>query len=450
MYYFKKKTKVGLISLKSGDGCVPMGLVYIGTYLKKHGIDVRIIDANYEDPYQTIMKEKFDLLGISAMTVHYGRAVNLARAIKKIRKTPIIVGGVHISTLPVSMEECFDTAILGEGEKVFLEMSKHGIRKGIYQGEPMENIDDLPHPDWSLVNPRYFDYTPSTTFGEFGIEGNLLTSRGCPYKCLFCSTTKFWDKLRFHSAQYVVDEINNLIGNHNANLFQIWDDLFTINIPRLIEIKNKLKLNKRVKFNCQPRPNLLNDAICKVLKNMNVSIGIFGFESGSDKVLGYLKRNTVTVKQNMEAVRLFRKHKIGVQGSVVLGSPKETIGDMLKTLDFVNFCIKEKVQRLWSFVLTPYPGTEMWNIAKERGKVSDTGFDWDSLDFENSKNPMLLDDGVDKARFNKIYNQIKNKTLGFRWGKIKSFILHNPIQSFVYGATNICRTFNLLTRREDV
>jgi anaerobic magnesium-protoporphyrin IX monomethyl ester cyclase len=336
VHYFKKKTKVGLISLKSGDGCVPMGLVYIGTYLKKHGIDVQIIDANFEDPYQTVMRNRFDLLGISAMTVHYGRAVNLARLIKTVKKTPIIIGGVHISTLPVSFEDCFDTAIIGEGEKVFLDMAKYGLVKGLVKGEPIENLDDLPHPDWSLVNKRYFDKVPSTTFGEFGIEGNILTSRGCPYKCLFCSTTQFWSKLRFHSADYVVDEIDNLINNRNANLIQIWDDLFTINIPRLIELKAKLKLNKKIKFNCQPRPNLINDGLCKVLKDMNITIGIFGFESGSDKVLGYLKRNTVTVQQNMDAVRMFRKHKIGVQGSVVLGSPNETIQDMYKTLDFVN------------------------------------------------------------------------------------------------------------------
>jgi anaerobic magnesium-protoporphyrin IX monomethyl ester cyclase len=442
VHYFKKKTKVGLISLKSGDGCVPMGLVYIGTYLKKHGIDVQIIDANFEDPYQTVMRNRFDLLGISAMTVHYGRAVNLARLIKTVKKTPIIIGGVHISTLPVSFEDCFDTAIIGEGEKIFLDMAKYGLVKGLVKGEPIENLDDLPHPDWSLVNKRYFDKVPSTTFGEFGIEGNILTSRGCPYKCRFCSTTQFWSKLRFHSADYVVDEINNLINNLNVNLIQIWDDLFTINIPRLIELKAKLKLNKKIKFNCQPRPNLVNDGLCKVLKDMNISIGIFGFESGSDKVLGYLKRNTVTVQQNMDVVRMFRKHKIGVQGSVVLGSPGETIKDMYKTLDFVNFCIKEKVQRLWSFILMPYPGTEMWKITSTT--------DWDSLNCQNVDNPMLLDKSVDRKEFKKVFTLIKNKTLGFRWGKIFSFARNNPIQSLCCALKAPLQTLSLLTRKEDV
>lgn len=437
----KRKKRVGLISLKSGDGCVPMGLVYLGTYLKNNGVNVDIIDANYCDPYQTIMQNHYDLLGISAMTVHYGRAVRLARSIKKTLKTPIIIGGVHISTLPVSMEDCFDTAIIGEGEKAFLDIVKYGVHKGIVQGQPIENLDDLPHPDWSLVDRHYFDYVPSTTFGEFGIEGNILTSRGCPYRCRFCSTTQFWSKLRFHSANYVVDEINQLVGK-GCTLIQIWDDLFTINIPRLVEIKDKLKLPKKVKFNCQPRPNLVTDRLCKILKDMNVTIGIFGFESGSDKVLGYLKRNTVTVQENRTAVLKFRTHKIGIQGSVVLGSPGETIEDMYKTLDFVNFCIKQGVQRLWSFILMPYPGTEMWKIASTD--------DWDSLDCQNIDNPMLLDKSVDRKEFKKVFTLIKNKTLGFRWGKVLSFAMHNPVESLCSAIKNPLRIINLLTRKEDV
>jgi radical SAM superfamily enzyme YgiQ (UPF0313 family) len=275
MMHYVKKTRVGLISLKSGDGCVPMGLVYIATYLKQHGIDVDIIDANFVDPLKQVMANKYSLLGISAMTVHYGRAVRLATQIKTLKSLPIIIGGVHISTLPVSMQPCFDAAIIGEGEKAFLDMAKYGVTKGMVKGTPIENLDDLPHPDWSLVDKRYFKYGPDSTFGEFGVSGNILTSRGCPYKCLFCSTTQFWSKLRFHSADYVVDEIQNLINNYHVNLIQIWDDLFTINIPRLVEIKDKLKLPKYIKFNCQPRPNLVTDRLCKMLKEMNVTIGIF-------------------------------------------------------------------------------------------------------------------------------------------------------------------------------
>jgi radical SAM superfamily enzyme YgiQ (UPF0313 family) len=434
----KRKTRVGLVSLKSGDGCVPMGLVYLGTYLKNNGVDVTIIDSNFSDPLQVVVKGRFDMIGISAMTVHYGRAVKLATQIKAKRNLPIIIGGVHISTLPV-LEKCFDTAITGEGEKVFLQMAKYGLTKGIVKGEPIQNLDDLPQLDWSLVDKRYFAYGPDSTFGEFGISGNILTSRGCPYRCRFCSTTKFWDKLRFHSANYVIEAIDNLIKNQNANLIQIWDDLFTINIPRLIEIKDKLKLPKNVKFNCQPRPNLVTDRLCKVLKEMHVTTGIFGFESGSDKVLGYLKRNTVTVEDNKKAILMFKKHKIGVQGSVVFGSPNETLQDMAKTLDFIDFCYKNDVERLWAFVLTPFPGTELWD---------DKFKEWDKLVMQN--NPLLLDPNINIKDFQKIYSLALLKIKRFRFNKVKMFIHNSPWESFKYLIKSPRLIINLLTRSEDV
>ena len=437
----RRRPRVGLVSLKSGDGCVPMGLVYIGTYLKNNGVDVTIIDSNFCDPLQVVLKGKFDVLGISAMTVHYGRAVKLATQIKAKRNLPIIIGGVHISTLPVSMQPCFDAAIIGEGEKMFLAMVKHGITKGILPGEPIENLDDLPQPDWSLVDKRYFAYNPDSTFGRFGISGNILTSRGCPYKCRFCSTTKFWNKLRFHSSGYVVDMVDNLVKNYNANLIQIWDDLFTINIPRLVEIKNKLKLPKNVSFNCQPRPNLITDRLCKVLKEMHVTTGIFGFESGSDKVLGYLKRNTVTVEDNKKAILMFKKHKIGVQGSVVFGSPGETLEDMYETLDFIDFCYKNKVERLWAFVLTPFPGTELW-----QNKWSD----WDALACQNSDSPLLLDKSIDIKDFQKVFNKAQDKIKKFRFRKVGMFIKNSPWDSFKYSLKAPKQILNLLTRREDV
>jgi hypothetical protein len=123
---------------------------------------------------------------------------------------------------------------------------------------------------------------------------------------------------------------------------------------------------------------------------------------------------------------------------------------MYKTLDFVNFCLKNKVERLWSFVLVPYPGTKMWDIAKERGKVKDKGFDWDSLDCQNYTNPMLLDDPDDLERFKRVFMLTKNLTLTSRYKKILSFIRKSPMDSLLYFMQQPLLTLNLLNRRQDV
>jgi anaerobic magnesium-protoporphyrin IX monomethyl ester cyclase len=442
--------KVGLVSLKTGDNCVPIGLVMLGTYLKKHGIKVEIIDANYVNPLERIQNFNYDLIGISAMTVHYGRALRLADRVKGIKGIPVVVGGVHISTLPQSLKPCFDHAVIGEGEQALLEICNSYMNKKppdrIISGKPIQNLDSLPLPDWGLVDKRYFRNGASTTFGEFGIEGSILTSRGCPYKCRFCSTTKFWDKLRFHSAEYVVDMISDLVDNYHANLIQIWDDLFTVNIQRLVKIKEKIP---KVKFNCQPRPNLVTDELCKLLKEIGVTIGIFGFESGSDKVLGYLKHNTVTVNDNKNAIECFKRNGLQVQGSVVLGSPGETIEDMYKTLDFVEYCIKQKVQRLWAFVLTPFPATEIWEVAKQRGKVNDN-YDWDRLACQNYDEPLLLDDSVDIKEFKRVYNKILDRITSMRWNKVRSFLFHNPLETTLYALQQPKYVLQQLVTRNDV
>ena len=476
----KYKFKVGLVPIKEFDLCPPAGIVYIGTYLLRHlpdDVEVRIIDPNFDNVENEIKNGHFDLIGISAMTIHYGRALRLARAIKNTIKIPIVIGGVHISTLPESFEDCFDIGVTDEGEETMLELlrlylDKKPIRaedllkiKGIlfYNGKEMvrtpqrpliENLDDIPCPDWSLVDDkRYFVNTALTTWGEFGVAGSILTSRGCPYKCAFCSSTQFWQRMRFHSPEYVLRQIRDIVDKYKVSHIQIWDDLFTINRPRLLKIAELLKkdgLLKKVRFDCQPRPNLIDDELCEILKGMNVKIVMFGFETGSERVLNFLKHGTVTVEDNKKAIKLCKRHGFKIQGSVVLGSPGETLEDMRQTLDFVDFALKNRVQRIWAFVLTPFPKTEIWEIAKLRGRIKEKELDWDLLSLQNTDRPLLLDDEIQLESFQKIFYKIRKKTIRFRWNKIISFICNNPFRTFVYILRSPFKIIRLLFTKIDV
>ena len=394
--------KIALISLARQSGCPPIGLVYLATYIKsKLNIEVEIIDYNFELHFYSA--KEYDLIAISAMTIYYKEAVALGKLIKVFHKIPIIIGGVHISTMPESFDpQAFDAMVIGEGEKSLEQIIKEYINCGkllntVYQHSPIENLDDLPRPDWDLVDKRYFDKKANMTFGEYGVSGVMLTSRGCPYQCRFCATQKFWgNKVRFHSAEYVEQLIWDLMRKGVTHI-QIWDDLFTINKERLSKLGGRWAVSgKRVKFNCQPRADLIDDEMCQLLKDIGVTTCIFGFESGNSRVLYYLKRDTCTPQDNINAIRTCQKYGLKVQGSVMLGSPKEKIEQMRDTYRFVKWCAFNGVQRIWSFVATPFPATEWWNNQN----VSECSH-------QNIDNPLLLDKSVSKKDFKKIMLKIR-------------------------------------------
>lgn len=454
---------VGLIYLNQSTRAIPLGLICIATYVMKKdaSINTKIIDINFEDVIGTIKKTRFDIIGINAMTVEYGEAIKIAHKIRRETSAPLITGGPHISTLPESLDPIFDIGVIGEGEQTMHELTQVFKRDGkfnqdnlsevdglVYRKEGqlfytnprtlVPNLDSFPIPDYSLVNRRYFQYRNLNTWGEFGIEASIITSRGCPYKCIFCSTTQLWKRVRQHSPEYVAKTVEYLVDEFNVDHIQIWDDLFTINKTRLRSMAQLFKENgmtKKVKFNCQPRTDLIDEEFCDILIDLNIPLVLFGFESGSDKILKLLKGGKVSVEQNKNAILMCVKRGIKVQGSVIFGSPGESLEDMQKTLDFIDFAIKAKADRIWSFVMTPFPATKIWEIAKERGKVSNN-MDWSLLSHQNIDHPLLLDDDIPIKEFVKIFKKGRAKLNRMKWNKIRSFIKNNFWDTVKYVLSN--------------
>ncbi len=384
--------QIALVSTAQKSGCPPIGLVYLASYIQNYTkYKVDIIDSNYRDVFK-VDYSKYNLIGISAMTVNYTKAIELANLIKILDNPSIVIGGVHISTCPESFNPIFDSMVIGEGEKAFMEilfdLETNGLKK-IYQVKPPENLDNIGFPDWDLIDKRYFKRQFNTTFAEWGIEGWLLTSRGCPYRCRFCSATKFWNKVRFHSADYIKSLIDDL-KQKGVTHIQIWDDLFTIDKDRLKRLQPYFK-QSGIKYNCQPRINKIDEETCKILKDSNITLCIFGFESGNTRVLRYLKNdNSLNIRMSKNAIKLCRKYSLDVQGSVMFGSPTETLSEMLDTLKFMLWCYFNGVQRLWAFVATPFPATEFWQYAPKDIK-------WDKLSHHSK--PLLLDKSVKLWQF---------------------------------------------------
>src|SRR4030042_2649035 len=247
----------------------PLGLGYLVSALSKHFgedfFEFRIVDRNVE---KEIKQFNPAIVLISSVTQNFDIAISCASFIKKLG-IPVIAGGIHISMMPYSLGKDFDAGVLGEGEEVIVELMQaflnrgkllpedlNGIkgivfRKGdsLHFSEPrpvIQNIDSIPFPSRDLLK----------------IEGHtyMFTSRGCPYKCVFCASTRFWNNVRFFSAGYVINEIRELAGRYNVKLISFYDDLFIADRQRLRDIVSLIKKDRnlsKIHFTCNGRANLI-------------------------------------------------------------------------------------------------------------------------------------------------------------------------------------------------
>ena len=202
-----------------------LGLGYLASSLRKefgyNHIKIKIVQRDIE---QEINKFGPDIIGITSLSMNYGRAIRYARIAKEYG-LPVIMGGMHISLLPSTLTSDMDVGVIGEGEETVVDLVKLFYDKGNLDRNELENIDGVFfRRDGKLVvtdkrKPIVpLDSVPMpardlVTIGEFT---NMFTSRGCPYRCTFCASSRFWGTVRLFSAEYVVNEIEHLIKEYNV------------------------------------------------------------------------------------------------------------------------------------------------------------------------------------------------------------------------------------------
>lgn len=403
----------------------PIGLAYIASYLEKH-LDIPI-EFSIEVDVNNIFRHKPDIVGISSYTESYNRAIFSAEQIKKFLNIPVILGGIHITSLPQTLHKSFDVGVIGDGEVTFFELVKSYIENKKFLPEELKkingivfhdnnkkiitkprevikNLDDLPFPKRSILHA----YWPSIK-KEWDWPQNLSTSRGCPYKCPFCVNSKSPSSIRFHSPERVVQEIIQILNlRPEQKHISICDDLFAVNKKRLEHISNLIvsqKIQKKVSFNCMCRADIFDDDIAYMLKKMNIDLITFGFESGEQETLNYLKGETSKVEDNLNAINLCEKYGINSGGYFIIGSPIETKESFAKTYWFIknNFppmCLAT------TFCLTPFPNTKVWDYAIEKGIVNPEIEDWDRYTYLESRifKSAFMNEHYDFEFFEKAYN----------------------------------------------
>lgn len=457
--------ELALISVNQNDADPPLGIAYLSSYIKKyakHPITIRIIDK--EEILNAIQNNHFDIIGIASLSTDFHKAHKYAQEISKISPSSyLILGGVHITIMPQHFKNTeFDIGIIGEGEQTLLEVcelfsEKHELpledlskinglvfkdkNKDLITTAPrafIKNLDDIPFPDRDSLKMKEIYLVPQVKAGldNIGIFTTMFTSRGCPYSCIFCSSTSFWDrKIRLNSAEYVVKEIEMLVNKYGVEGIHIFDDLFAVSKSRVKEIADMLEekgLTKKVRFSLLLRTSMTDEEIIKDLKRMNVTHVGFGFETASPRMLKFMKGDSATVEKHQNAVILCRKYGLHVSGSFILGNPSETKEDMELTLKFLR---DYPLDQMNINQLVPMPKTDVWNMAKEWNFVDDS-FDFTinhlSNLFVHEFNPnLILSKDITIEEFKEIFfraqGMVRNtKVSAFKFRMRYLMYLKNP------------------------
>lgn len=414
----------------------PLGLAYLAAYIRKNCdfVDIKILDQLTEkEILAKIDKINPDIIGINAVSLSFLKVKNLSRRIKQKSNALFIIGGIHLTTSPKSFDDSpFDLGVIGEGERTFVSFLKDFYKnnntlninslkkikglllrdknKIINTGLPdlIENLDEIPVPARDLLNMKYYTLPTVLSGGDdFNSMGSMLTSRGCPYNCPFCSSTKFWTmRIRFFSAKRVVEDILILYKKYHYHKIFVYDDLFSINKVRLkqiLDLMEKEGILGKIEFDVYGRADIFDDETAKLLRKMNVKRVIFGFESGSQKMLNYLKCGRVKIEDNIRAIKICKDNNLIPGGFFMIGSPGETEEDIIQTHDF----IKEHCPNAIVYQTIPFPGTQIWEYAVKNKIIEDDFYDHKQKDWIDVDTKYLLTNKISPERFTYWFYKIR-------------------------------------------
>lgn len=404
---------------------VPLGLSYIAGVLERAGYDVTIYNADSEpsgvglpsataksanyDAYLRMLKDlkrpiwneiremiarvKPDMVGISLRTAAFGSALNVSRIAKELDPDmPVVWGGVHPTVMPEESAASphVDVVVRGEGEDTILDLIRGekpleqipGISYRAGDGNVVHNpdrtlipdLDSLPYParhllvDWKACPPESI--------------GGILSSRGCPFKCVFCASYKVWTrKVRYRTVESVIGEITYLRERFGLHRVTFEDDIFPMSRKWLAAFAESLARERiKIAWKCETRVDLLTEEMAKQMKQSGCDEVFLGLESGSPVTLEKMKK-AITLEDMRRAVSILRNAGIRYSAFLMIGFPWETIEDMQKTIDLM-YELQPFVVKL--SVATPYPGTELHQLCLQEGLLPGN-IDWSTCFYQNSK-----------------------------------------------------------------
>ncbi len=410
----------------------PIGPGYLVSVLRENNLDAGILDAqkqslSAEKTLDKICAIKPDVLGISVLTSNYPGAKKISVGVKKLLpNTKIVLGGPHPSALPeATLKEIpADFLIRGEGEYSFLELIKF-LESG--RGNPslienlcyrengriktapcviqVKDLDKIPIPAWDLISPRQYPVNPHQFFFKKHPIAPVITTRGCPFECAFCSASFLAGRnLRMRSPEKVVDEIELLATKHGVKEIHFEDDNFTLVRKHAESICEKI-IERKLKIVWQCPNGIRVDAIDKSLLRLMKRSGCyrlsFGIESGSQAILDGTNKK-LDLKKVPEAIKNVKDEGIEVQAFFILGLPGETGETAAETMNLIE---KLPIDFLDVSLLTYLPGSRLFNERFKSGECD--SIDWDRFNYFTAEPTEALSakelKGIQKALLRKFY-----------------------------------------------
>lgn len=366
-----------------------LGFGYVASTLRKEFGDKIVFKVINSNLAENIMAFQPNIIGITSVTKNYNVAKEYAR-IAKQANIPVIIGGVHITFMPQSFTADMTIGIDCEGEDTIVELMSLFIENGRFETKSLYAVEGIMFWDnGGLVQTNHRKLNkdldsipyPARDLLRIGKLAHMMSSRGCPYNCAFCSTARHTrNQVRYASAEYMAGEIEQIYNNYKVLHITIVDDLFAMDTGRVIKTQELLGAKNLIgKFgiSVNTRANFITDDLAEILHQMNVEVVGIGVESGCQKTLDYLKSGGLTIEDNANAVRILKRHHIKPYCSFVIGSPDE---DMASVMETINFIKDNRIYYYDIFILVPFPGTRIWDYALSVGKVSND-MDWSRLDF---------------------------------------------------------------------
>ena len=369
----------------------PLGLAYMAALLAKKNYDVKIVDLNVGQKNQAIPRNNWDLVGITLDTSRYYKGMEYARMLKS-KGTRVVVGGPHASFMADEILESgsADYVVRGEGEHTMLELAEtlnQGGNLEQIQGLSFRNDDQIIHNDKraysddldTLPSPARdlldMDKYRTSKLGTRSIT-SILTSRGCPYQCSFCASSKlagtFW---RARSVQSIVEEIQFVKDTYGYRAFAFVDDNFTLNPQRVIDLCEEIcKRGWDVHWWCFSRVDTIvkNPEMVSLMYEAGCRSTYIGVESSNQETLdSYNKKISADISR--KAISVLKENKIEMTASFIIGGLNE---DKKMVKDTLRYAKSLNPNTVSFTILTPYPGTDLFEQVKDRIIT----FDWRKYD----------------------------------------------------------------------
>ncbi|MFQ5825009.1 MAG: B12-binding domain-containing radical SAM protein [bacterium] len=377
----------------------PLGLLYIGGALREAGHEVKLDLSEDVNSQEDIDFSDAEIVGITSTTSQFNKALKIAKAAHELGKT-VIMGGPHPTSSPEeTLKSGFvDYVVRSEGEATAVELLQ-GIEQSNGHFDPSKvlgiswvdketgtvvnnptrpfigDLDALPYPARDLGGD-VMKYRNKGIDGQ--VSPTMITTRGCPYGCKFCDVHLLAGRRwRMRNPKSVADEIEHLVTEYNAQDIRIMDDIINFSNEKLHNMFDAIiERNFNVTFWVMGRADMLNKdpSSAEKMAKAGVRAMFLGIESPSKRILkAYHKGGKASADTSEQAVRLLREHGVEAYGGFIIGEPTETEEEINETIDYAKHINPATAQ---FSILTPYPGTEIWNQLKDRLLIHD----WDKFD----------------------------------------------------------------------